>query len=265
MLEQNPEPAPTGASPYQFTAVARLYDLLMTGVPYDDWVVYLRQLMDTRRFKPSTVLDLACGTGNVSELLEKEGYKVTGADIAPEMIAEAQRKAREHGLEIEYVVQDAAELTLPGRTFDMCVSLFDSLNYITAPERLQMAIHRVSSALRPGGLFIFDLNSEFALKNGFFEQDNLKYLEEALQYDWKSSFDERSRICRVDMQFWYRDETGARTPFEEVHFQFAYRTEEIVTMLQNAGFVDIAFYQAYTLRRPGRSADRIYYVANKPG
>ncbi|HZP81630.1 MAG TPA: class I SAM-dependent methyltransferase, partial [Chthonomonadaceae bacterium] len=157
----------------QFVAVAPLYDALMTGVPYRDWVRYLHTLLDERHAHPRQILDLACGTGNVSELLAAEGYSVTGVDIAPAMIAEAQRKAEARGLSIAYFVQDAAELDLPGRRFDLCISLFDSLNYITDPQRLSLAMERVAAHLAPNGLFIFDLNTEFALRNKFFDQDNL--------------------------------------------------------------------------------------------
>lgn len=259
---QNTAPSPD--TDRQFTSVAPLYDLLMTGVPYEDWVAYLRQLLDTRRARPTRVLDLACGTGNVSCLLVKEGYEVTGVDIAADMIAEAKRKAREEALTVDYYVQDAAVMDLGDRRFDLCVSLFDSLNYITDPARLQMAFHRVAHHLEPDSLFIFDLNTEFALKNKFFDQDNLAYSEERLQYDWDSTYEEKTRICRVDMRFWYREEDGSRRAFDEVHLQFAYRNSEIVAMLEAAGFCDISIYQAYTLRMPTRTADRVYYLARRP-
>ena len=91
-----------------FVEIAPLYDMLMTGVPYTEWIVYLRKLLDERKARPRQVLDLACGTGNVSELLAGEGFAVTGVDIAPGMIAQARRKRQEQGLPIAYAVQDAA-------------------------------------------------------------------------------------------------------------------------------------------------------------
>jgi len=247
----------------QFGAIAPLYDTLMFGVPYDDWIVYLGQLLAERNATPQRVLDLACGTGNVTERLAAAGYAVTGVDIAPDMITEARRKAESLGLPIVYHVQDAAELSLPGQTFDLCVSLFDSLNYITEPERLAQAIQQVAQHLTPGGLFIFDLNTEFALMNHFFDQDNLG-TDERLLYDWDSAYFPETRLCRVWMRFWVRETEGNRRAFEEVHWQYAYRIEEIQAMLQTAGFTEIAVYQAYTLRRPGRAADRVFYIARRP-
>src|SRR5690242_18289359 len=111
MSESEGEVSPTtggGAAERQeaekaaFVAVAPLYDLLMHDVPYDAWVDYLHRLLETRNAHPRHILDLACGTGNVTERLAAEGYTVTGVDIAPHMIAEAQRKAAAQGREIAY-------------------------------------------------------------------------------------------------------------------------------------------------------------------
>lgn len=245
-----------------FVAVAPLYDELMFGVPYDDWVTYLHRLFQEWKSTPHHILDLACGTGNVSEILTKEGCRVVGVDIAPGMIAEARRKAVERGLPILYYVQDAAELELPSQDFDLCISLFDSLNYIIEPARLALAMQRVYAHLKPGALFIFDLNTDFALINHFFDQDNLKQ-DERLRYDWDSEYFPETRLCRVHMGFWYRTENGLDRTFEETHWQFAYRTDEILAMLDAAGFQEVRTYQAYTLRPPHRTSDRIFYVARK--
>ncbi len=248
--------------PNQFIAVAPLYDRLMQTVPYSRWTIYLHRLLDLRHSRPRRILDLACGTGNVSELLAMEGFQMTGVDIAPGMIAEARRKATERGLPIEYIVQDAALLDLPGQRFDLCISLFDSLNYITDPAQLKLAFERVAVHLTRGGLLIFDMNSELALREQFFDQSNLQP-DEPLRYDWRSSYFPETRLCRVHMKFWHRQPDGSDHYFEEDHWQFAYTSDEIKQMLTDAGFDEISLYQAYTLRPPNRAADRIFYVARK--
>lgn len=258
--EQGLSQAPSAQA---FTAIPALYDLLMDGVPYRQWVVYLHQLFAQHHARPHTILDLACGTGNVAELLAAQGFAVTGVDLSPGMIAEAQRKAVESRLTIDYAVQDAAELDLSGRAFDVCISLFDSLNYVTDPARLAKAMRRVAAHLVPQGLFIFDLNTEFALQNRFFDQDNLD-TDDRLRYDWDSTYSPHTRLCSVHMRFWYREDSGEDRAFEEIHWQYAYRIEEVLAMLSAAGFGDVTTYQAYSLHPPGPLADRIFYVARKP-
>lgn len=243
-----------------FVQVAPLYDALMQGVPYREWIRYVQQLLAVRHAHPRHVLDLCCGTGNVSERLARHGYQVTGVDIAPAMIAEAQRKAADQGLPIDYIVQDAAALNLPGRRFDLCVSLFDSLNYITDPARLAQALERVSAHLTRGGLFLCDMNSESALRRGLFSQSSLGP-DEPLRYDWRSEYFPEQRLCRVQMRFWWRAPDGTERAFEEVHWQYGYLEDEVVGMLEAAGFGRIQTFHGYTLNPPNRHTDRIFYLA----
>ncbi len=245
-----------------FTLIAPYYDELMHNVPYDFWVRYLLQLIDRYRLQVRSILDLACGTGNVAMRLAKLGYEVWGVDISAPMIAEAQRKAQAEGLDIRYAVQDAAQLQIE-RRFDLVISLFDSLNYILSPERLQEAFRRVYAHLEPGGAFIFDVNTEYALREGLFDQDNLSSRRRLL-YRWKSRYDEETRLCTVEMEFWLRDEKGEIAQhFTEVHRQRAYSLDELRLMLLRAGFDYSRAFHAYTLRPPNATTDRAFFVATR--
>lgn len=247
----------------QFSGIAPYYDTLMQGVPYQSWVRYLYRLLSARHVSPRRVLDLACGTGTVAEMLTEKGCEVAGVDISEAMIAQARRKAARRGLAISYYVQDAALLDLPEAPFDLCISLFDSLNYIVQPERLAKAVQRVYAHLSPGGLFIFDINAEFALKNHFFDQDNM--LSHArLRYVWKSEYEPQTRLCRVHMRFFLRDRNGVDQEFRETHVQFAYREEEIREMLDCAGFERIETLHAYTFKPVRPDTDRIFFIAQRP-
>ncbi|CEK19989.1 class I SAM-dependent DNA methyltransferase [Chthonomonas calidirosea] len=246
-----------------FQPLAPLYDTLMQGVPYEEWARYLQRLLQERQAHPKRALDLACGTGNVAEQLHAMGMEVVGVDISPAMIEEAKRKAAQRQLPIRYYVQDAAELDLPEAPFELCVSLFDSLNYIIEPKRLAQAFQRVANHLAAGGLFIFDLNTEYALENRFFDQNNLGS-DEPLLYDWRSTYFPEKRLCRVDMHFIWRAPDGSQKVFEEVHWQYAYREQEVRAFLTQAGFDQIAVYHAYTLRPPAPYSDRLFYVARRP-
>lgn len=235
----------------------------MRDVPYRSWVRYVQRLLEARGAWPRRVLDLACGTGNIAEILATLGYEVVGVDISEPMIAEARRKAAQRSLPIAYHIQDAAELSLPGPPFDLCLSLFDSLNYIVEPVQLARSIERVHAHLWPDGLFIFDINSVFALENNFFDQENLDS-NARLRYVWRSEYDPQTRLCRINMRFLLRGEEGIDREFRETHVQFAYREEEIREMLERAGFDQIETYHAYTLKPVRPTTDRIFFVARRP-
>jgi ubiquinone/menaquinone biosynthesis C-methylase UbiE len=247
----------------QFTAIAPHYDNLMRSVPYRHWVRYLDDLLKVRKLKPKRILDLACGTGNVSEILARQGYEVVGVDVAAPMIEQAQRKAAKNGQSIAYYVQDAACLDLPAPPFDLCVSLFDSLNYVLDATALERICARVYAHLRPGGLFIFDINSVFALENNFFDQDNME-TNDRLRYVWRSEYDPATRLCQVSMRFFLRSKEGVDEEFRELHEQFAYEEDELRIMLMRAGFINISTYHAYTLRPVKATTDRIFFIAQRP-
>lgn len=244
----------------QFDEIAFLYDDLMAGVPYREWVQYLSRLLEEHGAAPRTILDLCCGTGNVSLLLAEMGYDVTGVDISPEMIAVARRKALDAGVTVTFAAQDATRLRL-GRRFDLVISLFDSLNYIIEAPGLQQAIYRVSEHMEPGGFFIFDMNTELALAIGLFTQNNLGSRAPVI-YNWRSSYDPATRICRIHMEFEYRRDAQPRR-VEIVHYQRAYDEQEVVDMLHSAGLEVLAVYNAYTLRKATSRSDRVFFVARK--
>jgi len=241
----------------QFTEITRYYDDLMAGVPYSLWVEYLQALLKRVDFHPSTILDVACGTGNVSELLADLGYEVVGVDISPGMIEGAKAK---HG-KVEYHVQDMAELDLEGRKFDLAISLFDSLNYVTDPERLAQAIKRVGEHLVDGGYFIFDVNTIYALSHHFFDQANIAS-DHYPHYVWNSEYDHSTRICRVNMTFEVMED-GIPRQFKEVHVQRGHALEELTQWLLDAGFEVVETFHAYRFRKPTRRSDRVFFVARK--
>lgn len=242
----------------QFIDIAEHYDALMSGVPYRLWVDYIEEILRRMRYQPRNVLDVACGTGTVAELLVERGYEVVGADIAPAMIEIARGKASEMELDIEYHISDAAELSL-GRKFDLAISLFDSLNYITDESKLALAIKRIGEHVVSGGYFIFDVNTEYALAHGFFNQTNLGSYP---RYVWTSRYDRTTRICTVTMVFEVV-ENGQPRQFTEVHLQKAYRLDELDAMLEAAGFETINRFHAYKFKQPTRRSDRVFFVARK--
>src|SRR4051794_37342297 len=151
----------------QFTEVADVYDDLMSVVPYGFWVEHVRGLWRKWGFDPRRVLDLACGTGSVLVELRRRGYAVEGADASEAMLGVARRKVPP---EVPLWCQDFRRLDLPPPSFDACVCLFDSLNYLLRLEDLRQSFRGVHRHLVPGGSFVFDMNAIRALETGMFNQ-----------------------------------------------------------------------------------------------
>lgn len=248
--------------------VAAVYDALMATVPHAQWLSRIERAARERGKQPRSALDVACGTGMVTELLRERGYHpLLGFDISPAMVTIARAKAERFPREERphYEVQDAARLNLGDQTFDLVVSLFDSLNYILEPVALQNAFIRLYAHTAPGGLLAFDLNTLYALSQDLFSQSQQWG---PVQHIWKAHWDEETQICRVEMDFWIEDPADLpareRRYFHETHVQRAYRVPEIRRMLATAGFRQVEAFGNYGDRPPGPRTDRVLFVAEKP-
>jgi len=104
--------------------------------------------------RSKTLLDLGCGTGNHDILFAKKGYQVVGIDRAREMITIA-RKRMMSGDCVEFYVRDISKFVLR-KKFDVAISLFHVMSYLTSNELLIKSLRNVSKHLKKGGLFIFD-------------------------------------------------------------------------------------------------------------
>jgi len=110
------------------------------------------QVLDRLDPQPGeTWLDLACGTGAVSERAAQRGAAVTGIDLAPALIETAQERAQEHGLDIDYRVGDCERLELESASFDIvsstCGVMFAPDHEATAGELARVVKPRARIAL----------------------------------------------------------------------------------------------------------------------
>lgn len=93
------------------------------------------------------VLDLATGTGWTSRLVAARGARVTGVDIAVDLVAAARERAEMEGLDIEYRLGDAESLPFADGEFDAVVSTC-GIMFASRPEAAAAAVARVT---RKGG------------------------------------------------------------------------------------------------------------------
>ena len=100
------------------------------------------------KLAPGTrVLDVACGTGNTAIPAALAGAKVTGVDIASNLVAQARERARQAGVAAEFREGDAEHLDFPDASFDVIISVFGAM-FAPRPERVASELLRVC---RPGG------------------------------------------------------------------------------------------------------------------
>lgn len=97
--------------------------------------------------RDKTLLDVACGSGQTAIPAARNGARVTGIDIAENLIDHARRRAREAGLNARFDVGDAEELPYADASFDTVISLIGAM-FAPRPEKVVGEFARV---LKPGG------------------------------------------------------------------------------------------------------------------
>jgi len=94
-----------------------------------------------------TVLDVACGTGNLAIPAARTGASVTGVDIAPNSVEQARQNAKAEGLNAKFDEGDAEALPYQDASFDAVVTMFGAM-FAPRPELVASELKRVC---RPGG------------------------------------------------------------------------------------------------------------------
>ncbi len=237
----------------QYGEFAQVYDELMYDVPYEKWVDFIVKKLG----KVQNVLELGCGTGNVTQLLASR-FDVTALDISEEMLEVAAQKLRKGGKMARLVQGDMCDFKLH-RSAEAAVCICDGINYLTEKSKVLKAFKNVRNNVIAGGLFIFDISSEYKLKqmnNQLYSEDN-----EQVTYIWRNSFDEETKCINMDISFFVCQGDNEYVRFDEVHTQRAHSIEEIKECLKKADFKVISVSDDYSDETVKTDSMRITFVA----
>ena len=239
---------------------ASLYDKLMNDYDYKMWFNYIEDILKLYKKEPNQILEMACGTGNLSVFLAEKGYKLTCFDLSEEMLAQAYGKLNPYK-NVKLLNGNMIDFKI-NKKFDAIVSICDSINYIINEKDLKNTFINVYEHLEDNGIFIFDINSYYKLKNII---GNNTFIEdrEDLFYTWQNDYDITTNICNFYLSFFINNHGDKYTRFDEEHSERAYEIEEIVEFLNNAGFKSVDYYEAFTTEKPGFESERINFVACK--
>ncbi|MGE7601149.1 class I SAM-dependent DNA methyltransferase [Peribacillus sp. NPDC097675] len=241
---------------------AYVYDELMKDAPYEKWLLILTAKLEQYGIEGRKVLDLACGTGEITVELAQHGFDVSGVDLSDEMLMVANEKAAKQGLSIPFFQQDMAELEGLG-LYD-CVTIFcDSLNYLREEADVVKTFSRVHDHLKEGGLFLFDVHSIYKMEE-IFQNNTFAVSDEEVSYIWDSFPGEEPYSVEHDLSFFVRDDqSGLYDRFDELHYQRTYSIEQYKEWLQLAGFETLEILADLEEAPPVEETERILFVARK--
>ncbi|MCD7763987.1 MAG: class I SAM-dependent methyltransferase [Lachnospiraceae bacterium] len=288
-----------------YESFARVYDLFMSDTPYDDWCDYLHGLLLKYGVADGLVLELGCGTGAMTQRLARLGYDMIGVDNSIDMLEIAREKqpdirndlsdadmpdsampggskaldfaisgewnvsmtsnVKEKESDILYLLQDMREFELYG-TVRAVVSVCDSMNYITEEDDLLQVFRLVNNYLDPGGIFIFDLNTEYKYRELLSDNVFAENREEG-SFIWENWYEEETGLNEYDLTLYIRKDSSDECyeRYEETHIQRAWPIDCVCSLLAEAGLRLEAVYDAFTEDDPRQESERVYFVARETG
>lgn len=242
-----------------YNQFAYVYDILTDDVNYAERAAYFNMLLEYHTKQKGILLDLACGTGSLTEELAKLGFDTIGVDGSSDMLNEAIRKRARSGLDIIYLNQDMRRLDMFG-TVDVVVCALDSLNHLTKTEDLRQTMNKVSLFLHPDGYFLFDVNTVYkhqqVLGNNIFVYD---YDEVYLV--WRNALMKKNTI-QINLDIFAR-EGNHYFRSTESFCERAYTQDELEKILIQAGLKIVSIYHEDSIEAPKPDSQRIVYVTKK--
>lgn len=255
---------------------AYVYDELMDDTPYMRWCDFIvesiekygvslpvRNAAEALESERNLVVDLGCGTGTLAELLYERGYDMIGVDNSPSMLNVAMEKKVKHGSEILYLLQDMRELDLYS-TVGTVVSVCDSVNYILEEKELLQVFSLVENYLYPGGIFLFDFNTEYKYRE-IIGDTVIAENREDCSFIWENFYDPASGINEYDVTVFVQQEGELFRRFTETHLQRGYSAEQMRRLAEQAGLAIVEVLDAETGQAVTDASERVYMITRKEG
>ncbi len=243
-----------------YSAFARYYDELTANIDYVKRGEYFHSLI--KKFGKTDgkiLLDLACGTGSISEVMAELGYDVIGVDNSDEMLGIAIEKKFDKGLNIQYLCQDMRKIDMFG-TVDVTVCALDSINHLSSLNDVRKVFEGVAFFSEIGGLFIFDVNTLYKHRR-ILADNTFTYETNNVYCIWENTLDAGTDEVRMHLEFFEREENGMYSRSSDDFSEKAYSEEELEKLLEECGFELLAKYGDDTYEDPADTTQRIVYTA----
>lgn len=243
-----------------YSAFAKYYSLLQRNVPYGEIAQLIDGFIKKYSAEEEVIVDLACGTGELTKELAQLGYDVYGIDISEEMLMQA--KERNSGDNITYLRQDMCELDLWGAA-DVIVCILDSLNHLESEDKLASAIEHAAMYTCEGGLFIFDVNTEY--KHRQILADNsfvFDMSENGLFCTWRNCCNKDGSVD-IGLDFFEKKDDGSYLRSSETFTERLFSQESIDGLLEKFGFEIIGKYDDLSEKDIKDNTQRVLYVCRR--
>lgn len=239
-----------------------VYDILTENVEYERIADKTCSLLTRNGINGGLLLDLGCGTGTLSFLLEKKGYDIIGVDPSEDMLAIANEKKYDENSSAIFLCQSGEELDLYG-TIDCAVCSLDTVNHIPTLQKIKETFKKISLFMNMGGIFIFDINTVYKHKK-ILGNNTFVYDMDEVYCVWQNTFCKEEMRTDIDLDFFIKNEDDeCYERYSESFSEYAYTTEEILNILEDCGFEILSLCDDYTDNEVVEDTQRITITAKK--
>ncbi len=245
-----------------YSVLANLYDTLMKDVDYEMWADFIDEIIQTHHPKPIKVLEMAGGTGAISLCLAKlDEYELTATDRSEAMVEKARQKAAEQEADIQFHTLDFLDIR-SHQKYDIIFSVFDSVNYLHSEDEILTMLNGCQNMLNPGGLLIFDFSTP---QNSLEAVDHLNNEEGSFgdyRYFRESRYKPAERFHYNEFEIDRMDKDGKTVlqSFHEAHKQRIYSLKEMLSILEQTSYHQVAKYEDFDLVEADDNSTRITMV-----
>ncbi len=235
--------------PYNYVSV--IYSHLMRDISFKEWTKYICELIDSNNIDIPKILELASGTGLVSEYLHPIFPEMVISDISLSMLKQIECQNK------NVVCCDMRDLPFKEK-YNFIFSTFDSVNYLLRKKDIIKMFKEVEQILSDDGIFTFDVS---LYKNSLRHSKvlNRKGTTEGMKYFQYSSFNKKNRIHTNKFKIIL--ENG--NIVTEIHKQKIYPFEFFFDAVSKTSLYVSNCYRAFTFKDANPDIDRAQFVIKK--
>lgn len=211
------------------------------------------------------ILDVCCGTGHFAKYVLDRGYGLIGVDLSENMLKYALENCAEYveNSRAKFIQGDASDFSIDTEV-DLAVSMYDSLNHLESFEKLRGCFESVYRALKPGGFFIFDLNTKKGLRDNWnsvhlFNNEEITVLN-------RGFFLEDENMALTKITGFVKNETGLYERFDETIKNTVFDLNLVKKALLAESFSEVYFSSLPDFNRKGdfpEERNRSFIIARK--